>query len=312
MMTYQLGFEDVVLPLEAQLKNLKQNLSIDSPLVDELNTLDKQIGKILQKIYMNLEPWQYVLIARHPDRPTGSDYIKNLITDFTPIAGDRTFRDDSAILCGIGRFEGIPVAVAGHNKGFDLEERVKSNFGMSHPEGYRKVTRLMDLASRFNLPIITFVDTKGAAANKGSEERGQGYALADCIRANFRLKTPMISVIVGEGGSGGAIALASGHSLMMLKYSIFAVASPDACAAILWKDRAFASNAALALKITSKDLIKLGVVDKEIEEPIGGAHRFPEQTITYVRKALKAELKMLMQLSPERLRMMQQEKFGKF
>ncbi len=311
-MTYQLGFEEVVLPLEAQLNNLKKNISLDSPLVDELTSLDKQIIRILNKIYANLEPWQYLLIARHPDRPTGVDYIRKLITDFVPICGDRTFGDDSALVCGLGKFDGIPVAVAGHNKGFDIDERIKNNFGMAHPEGYRKITRLFDLASRFNLPLITFIDTKGAAANKGSEERGQFYALADCIRANFLLKVPLLSVIVGEGGSGGAIALASGHSLMMLKYSIFAVASPDACAAILWKDRAFSANAASALKITSTDLLKMGVIDKEIEEPVGGAHRFPDQTFENARKEIKKELKRLMALSSDQLRMLQQEKFGKF
>lgn len=312
LMSYQLSFEEVVLPLEAQLNSLKKNLSSDSPLVSDLNTLDKQINRILEKIYKNLEPWQYVLVARHPDRPTGVDYIRNLITDFAPVSGDRSFGEDSALICGLGKFDGMPVAVVGHNKGFDIDERIKNNFGMAHPEGYRKVARLMDLASRFGFPIITFIDTKGAAANKGSEERGQGYALADCIRANFRLKVPLISVIVGEGGSGGAIALASGHSIMMLKYSIFAVASPDACAAILWKDRAFSSTAATALKITSTDLIKLGVVDKEIEEPIGGAHRFPEQTFENARKAIKQELLRLKNLSLEQLIMLQQEKFRKF
>ena len=311
-MTYQLGFEEVVLPLEAQLNNLKKNISSDSPLVEELNTLDRQITKILEKIYKHLEPWQYVLIARHPDRPTGCDYIRKFITDFVPISGDRAFGEDSALICGLGKFDGIPVAVAGHNKGFDIDERIKNNFGMAQPEGYRKITRLFDLASRFNLPIITFIDTKGAAANKGSEERGQGYALADCIRANLRLKVPLLSIIVGEGGSGGAIALASGHCLMMLKYSVFAVASTDACAAILWKDRAFSSVAASALKITSTDLLKLGVINKEIEEPIGGAHRFPDQTFENTRIAIKQELKKLMSLSVNQLRMMQQEKFGKF
>lgn len=311
-MSYQLSFEEMVFPLEAQLSNLKKNLNENSPLMEEFDRLDKQVNKMLEKIYHNLEPWQYLMIARHPDRPTGVDYIKHLIKDFVPISGDRTFGEDSALECGLGKIDGIPVAVIGHNKGFDIQERIKNNFGMAQPEGYRKVSRLMDLASRFHFPIISFIDTKGAAANKGSEERGQSYALADCIRANFRLKVPLISVIVGEGGSGGAIALASGHSIMMLRYSVFSVASPDACAAILWKNRSFAHQAAQALKITSPDLIKLGVIDKEIAEPIGGAHRFPEQTFANVKKAIVSELKNLMALSADELRMRQQQKFGKF
>lgn len=311
-MSYHLSFEEVVLPLEEQLKVLKSNVNMDSLLIDELNVLDKQISKMLTRVYNNLEPWQYMLIARHPNRPTGVDYVNKLITDFVPISGDRAFLDDTAIICGLGKFDGVPVAVLGHDKGQDLEDRVKNNFGMAHPEGYRKVARLFDLASRFDLPILAFIDTKGAAANKGSEERGQSYALADCIRANFRLRTPLISVIVGEGGSGGAIALASGHSLMMLKYSIFSVASPDACAAILWKDRAYASNAATALKITSPDLLSLGAIDKEIFEPIGGAHRFPERAFEEVRKAVKIELKRLQSMSVEKLKSLQYEKFTGF
>ena len=310
-MSYSLNFEELVLPLEAQLNTLKKNLGSDSVLVDEFNSLDKQINKMLQKVYQNLEPWEYVQIARHPDRPTGSDYIEKLITDFFPISGDRAFGEDPALVCGLGKFEGVSVAVIGHNKGIDTNERIKNNFGMARPEGYRKASRLFDLASRFGFPIIAFIDTKGAAANKESEERGQAYALADCIRGNFRLKVPLISVIVGEGGSGGAIALASGHSIMMLTYSIFSIISPDGCAAILWKDRAYAPNAAEALKITSKDLLKLGIIDKEITEPYGGAHRFPQQAIENTRQALKKELKRLMDISPDMLRVLQQNKFGK-
>lgn len=311
-MSHILDFEEVVLPLEEQLRSLKKNLNIDSPLLKEFEKLDQQINKMLVKIYSNLEPWQCVSVARHPERPTGKDYIENLITDFVPISGDRTFADDPALVCGIGKFEGTAVAIVGHNKGFDTDERLKTNFGMAHPEGYRKVIRLFDLASRFSLPIVTFIDTKGAAANKQSEERGQSWALAECIRASFRLDVPLISIIVGEGGSGGAIALASGHSLSMLTYSIFSVASPDACAAILWKDRSFASRAALALKVTSAELMKLGVVDNIIKEPFGGAHRFPQQTIQKVGRFLNLEIKKLMEYSPESLRILQTEKFNKF
>lgn len=310
-MSYPLSFEELVLPLEAQLNNLKKNISSDSVLIDELNHLDKQINRMLQKIYKKLEPWEYVLVARHPERPTGSDYIEKLITDFIPISGDKTFGEDHAIVCGLGKFEGVSVAVIGHNKGIDTQDRIKNNFGMAKPEGYRKVSRLLDLASRFGFPIIAFIDTKGAAASKESEERGQAYALADCIRGNFRLKVPLISIIVGEGGSGGAIALASGHSVMMLTYSVFSIISPDGCAVILWKDRAHASKAAKALKITSKDLIKLGIIDKEITEPYGGAHRFPQQAIENTRQALRKELKRLMDMPFDVLRMLQQDKFGK-
>jgi len=307
-----LSFEEIVLPLEEQINILKRTISSDSPVIDELNALEKQLQKMLAKIYGNLEPWQYVFVARHPNRPTGSDYIDKLITNFVPISGDRTCWEDTALKCGIGLFEGVAVAVIGHNKGTEIEDRIQNNFGMAHPEGYRKVIRLLDLASRFNLPVIAFIDTKGAAANKDSEERNQSHALAECIRANFGLNVPLISIIVGEGGSGGAIALASGHCTMMLSYSIFSVASPDACAAILWKDRQFSGQAAAALKITSKDLLKLGLIDKEITEPIGGAHRFPEQTFNEVRKALKIELKKLIVKSADELHLIQQNKFTAF
>lgn len=311
-MSDHLVFEEMVEPLKEQIEVLKRTISLDSPMIDELNVLEKQLQKMLTKIYENLEPWQYMLVARHQNRPTGSSYIDNLITDFVPLSGDRTFMEDTALKCGIGKFEGMPIAVIGHNKGYDTEDRIQNNFGMAHPEGYRKVIRILELASRFNLPVVAFIDTKGAAANKASEERNQSQALAECIRANFKLTVPLISVIVGEGGSGGAIAVASGHSIMMLKYSIFSVASPDACAAILWKDRKYSSDSALALKITSQELLKIGAIDKEIPEPVGGAHRFPEQAFNEVRKALKSELKRLQAMSVDELRNLQRNKFTKF
>ena len=308
---YSLSFEDMVIPLEEHLKILKQK-NFETPMLKELNKVDNQINKILQKIYKNLEPWQYVLVARHTERPTGSDYIQNLITDFVPVSGDRTYKNDNAIVCGIGKFEGINVAVAGHKKGKNIDERVDTNFGMAHPEGYRKVARLFKLASKFNLPIVTFIDTIGAAANKEAEERGQSYALAQCIKENLRLEVPLISLIVGEGGSGGAIALSSGHCTMMLSYSVFSVASPDTCAVILCKDRNLCSETAKALKITVKDLIKIGAVDKEIIEPFGGAHRFPDKTYFEVRKSLKEELIKLKKLSSDELQEIQYKKFGSF
>lgn len=310
-MKHILDFEEPVILLENQLENLKKNLDADSPILDDLSKLDLQISKMLNKIYSNLDPLQFMAIARHPERPTGKHYIEKLIKDFLPISGDRAFKDDKALICGIGRFNEIPVAIMAHNKGYDMEERIETNFGMALPEGYRKAKRVMQLANKFQLPIIAFIDTKGAAANQASEERGQSFALAECICESFNLKTPLISVIVGEGGSGGAIALASGHSLMMLKYSIFSVASPDACAAILWKSRDYVQKAANALKITSKDLLNLGVIDAEIKEPHGAAHRFPEQTFKEVEKALLLELNSLMNLSLESLRTKQKNRMAR-
>lgn len=311
-MSYTLDFEKFINPLEAQMQQMKSEVGSNSSMLKEVESLGDQIEKMLSNLYENLDPWQKVQVARHPDRPTGKHYVQKLIKDFVPISGDRAISDDPAIVCGLGVFEGNPVAVIAHNKGLNLEERLETNFGMAHPQAYRKVIRVFELANRFNLPILSFVDTKGAAANKNSEEGGQSFALADCIRASFCLEVPFISVIVGEGGSGGAIALASGHSLLMLTNSVFSVASPDACASILWKDRAFSGQAAKALKVTSSELIKLGIIDKEIKEPVGGAHRFPEKTYEMVKKALEKELQALSKLSHVQLKELQQNRVGKF
>lgn len=306
-----LEFEDIVQSLEVELNTLKKKPDA-MKFSAQIEALEKQKIKILHKIYSKLEPWQYVLIARHVDRPTGSDYIKKFIHDFVPICGDRCAGEDPALMCGIGVFNGISVAVIGHNKGAETHERVANNFGMAHPDGYRKARRLFNLANKFHLPILAFIDTKGAAANIEAEERGQAYALADCIRANLQLQVPLISVIVGEGGSGGAIALASGHCLMMLKYSIFSVASPDACAAILWKNRSFWKDAARELKITSDKLLKLNAIDREIAEPAGGAHRFAEIVYANVETAVETELARLMKYSINDLTRIQHEKYFRF
>ncbi len=307
---FMLIFEESLYNLENELEKLKNenNQNINS----EVLKIEKNIQVMMKKIYSNLEPWQYLLIARHINRPTGSDYIKNLITDFFPISGDRFSFEDKALLAGIGKLNDTTVAVIGHNKGHDLNQRLENNFGMAHPQGYHKAIRLFKIASKLNIPIISFIDTKGAAANKESEENGQGFALAACIKANFDLTVPLISIIVGEGGSGGAIALASGHYTAMLKYSIFSVASPNACSAILWKNKESWKESANMLKITAQDLLNLKAIDEEIDEPCGGAHRFPAETYQNMKNALSEILLKFKNITKEELKKMQINKYEKF
>lgn len=276
---------------------------------DEATKLETKADQALADIYSKLTPWQKTLVARHPDRPHFSHYAKALIEDFTPLAGDRKFSDDEAIIAGIGRFRGQSVAVMGHERGHDTESRIRHNFGSARPEGYRKATRIMEMADKFSLPIISLIDTSGAYPGVGAEERGQAEAIARSTDACLALGVPNIAVIVGEGGSGGAIAIATCNSVMMLEYAIYSVISPEGAASILWRDSARAQDAASTMKITADDLLQLGVIDEIIDEPIGGAHREPAQTIHQVGNAIEASLQELSGLSADQLRKHRRDRF---
>ncbi|MGB0670583.1 MAG: acetyl-CoA carboxylase carboxyltransferase subunit alpha, partial [Rhodospirillales bacterium] len=271
--------------------------------------LTTKADKTLRSTYARLTPWQKTQIARHPDRPHTADYISRLITEFTPLAGDRAFADDAAIMGGMGRFRGRSVIVIGNEKGKDTEDRLRHNFGMARPEGYRKAIRLMDLAERFGLPVITLVDTPGAYPGVDAEARGQAEAIARSTERCLSLKVPLVSVIIGEGGSGGAIALASGNAVMMLEHSVYSVISPEGCASILWRDGTLNKDAAEALKLTAQDLKRLGIIDSIVKEPLGGAHRTPDKAILAVGNALEEALGDLSGLEGGVLRSRRREKF---
>lgn len=263
----------------------------------------------LKSLYSKIGPWEKTHVARHPARPHYSSYIKTLISDYTPLAGDRKFGDDHALLGGLGKIRGRSVVVMGHEKGTDTETRLKHNFGMANPEGYRKAVRLMDMAERFNLPVISFVDTAGAFPGRGAEERGQAEAIARSIDRGLSLKVPFVSVITGEGGSGGAVAIATADKVMMLEHSIYSVISPEGCASILWRTRDRAKDAAKAMKITAQDLKRLGVIDQIVKEPVGGAHRTPDIAMASVGAAILKNIESLDKLSPDDLVKARREKF---
>ena len=289
-----LDFEKPIAELEGKIEELR-HLTGDAELniADEVGKLQGKLERLLSQIYAKLTPWQKAQVARHTDRPNSADYINKLIDDFTPLAGDRLFAEDCAIIGGLGRFRGASVMVIGHQKGRDTDERVKNNFGMARPEGYRKAQRLMKLADRFGLPVVALVDTPGAFPGIDAEERGQAEAIARSIETCLALHVPLISIIIGEGGSGGAIALAAANSILMLEHAIYAVISPEGCASILWRNNEQAAEAAEALKLTAQDLKRLDVIDEIIPEPLGGAHRAAEQTIEAVGDALERTLKDL-------------------
>ncbi len=289
-----LDFEKPIAELEGKIEDLR-HLSSDGGLniADEVSKLQGKVDKQLRQSYAKLSAWQKTQVARHPDRPHALDYIAALIDDFTPLAGDRAFAEDKAIVGGLGRFRGASVVVIGNEKGADTESRVERSFGMARPEGYRKAVRLMDLADRFNLPVITLIDTAGAYPGVDAEARGQAEAIARSIEKCFQLKVPVVSIVIGEGGSGGAMALAGANSVLMLEHSIFSVISPEGCASILWRDGEQNKLAAEALKLTAQDLLKMNVIDGIIAEPLGGAHRSPAATIASVSDALDPALKEL-------------------
>ncbi|MCL4132450.1 UNVERIFIED_CONTAM: hypothetical protein GTU68_002722, partial [Idotea baltica] len=257
---------------------------------DEAAALDQKAAKLLDDLYADLTPWRRCQVARHPERPHCKDYLKALFTEFTPLAGDRNFADDLAVMGGLARFQDQPVMVIGHEKGSDTKSRIERNFGMARPEGYRKAVRLMNIADRFNLPVVTLVDTAGAYPGKGAEERGQSEAIARSTEACLQIGVPLVSVIIGEGGSGGAVAFATANRVAMLEHSIYSVISPEGCASILWKNSEKMREAAEALRLTAQDLKKLGVIDRIISEPKGGAHRDKERAMASVAKAIASML----------------------
>ncbi len=305
-----LDFERPLAELDSKIDELK---ALNGPngidVSDEVAQLQAKAVKQLNTIYAKLGPWQKTLVARHPARPHFSDYLAALFTDFTPLSGDRKFGEDEALIGGLGKLGGQSVVVMGHEKGNDTETRLKHNFGMASPEGYRKAVRLMDLAERFSLPVISLVDTAGAYPGRGAEERGQAEAIARSIDKGLSLKVPFVSVITGEGGSGGAIAVASANHVVMLEHSIYSVISPEGCASILWRDAAKAQDAAKAMKITAQDLLRLGIIDKIIKEPKGGAHREPAKAIKTVGAAINKALNDLSGLKPDELIRQRREKF---
>jgi acetyl-CoA carboxylase carboxyl transferase subunit alpha len=306
-----LDFEAPVAELEGKIAELRAMAQADAKvnIAEEVKSLEKKANKILADLYLALTPWQKGQVARHRQRPHALQYIETLITDFVPLAGDRKFAEDEAVVGGLGRFEGQPVVVIGQEKGSDTASRLKHNFGMAKPEGYRKAVRLMEMANRFGLPVITFVDTSGAYPGVDAEERGQAEAIARSTDCCLSLGVPMISVIIGEGGSGGAIAIATANTVLMLEHSIYSVISPEGAASILWRDPARAKDAATALKITAQDLKKFGVIDEIIPEPLGGAQRKPEQAMQSTAEAIARTLRAYSELSPDLLRTQRREKF---
>ncbi len=306
-----LDFEAPVADLEgkiAELRNLAQGDAKVS-IADDVKSLEKKANKILNDLYLALTPWQKAQVARHPDRPHALNYISHLITDYVPLAGDRKFAEDEAVVGGLGRFQGEAVVVIGQEKGSDTASRLKHNFGMAKPEGYRKAVRLMEMADRFGLPVITFVDTSGAYPGVDAEERGQAEAIARSTDCCLSLGVPLVSVIIGEGGSGGAIAIATANTVLMLEHAIYSVISPEGAASILWRDPARAKDAAVALKITAQDLKKYGVIDEIVPEPMGGAHRMPSQAMQLVSEAIARTLQAYSGLSPDVIRTQRREKF---
>ena len=276
---------------------------------DEVKNLEKKAAKALADLYVNLSPWQKAQVARHPERPHALDYIEALITDFTLLAGDRKFAEDHAIVGGLGRFKGEPVVVMGHEKGHDTASRLKHNFGMARPEGYRKAVRLMDLAERFGLPVITFIDTAGAYPGIDAEERGQAEAIARSTDRCLSLPVPLISAVIGEGGSGGAIAIAAANRVLMLEHAIYSVISPEGAASILWRDSQRAKDAATAMKITAQDLKRLHVIDEIIPEPMGGAHRARAQSMQATGDAISRALGEFAGMDAGAIKKQRREKF---
>ncbi|MFM2356118.1 MAG: hypothetical protein RLZZ528_1854 [Pseudomonadota bacterium] len=306
-----LEFEKPLAEIEGKAEELRalarQNEKMD--VEKEAAALDRKAADMLRDLYRNLDAWQKCQVARHPDRPHCKDYIDTLFTEFTTLAGDRNFADDHAVMGGLARFRDQPVVVIGHEKGNDTKTRIERNFGMARPEGYRKAIRLMDIAHRFGLPVITLIDTPGAYPGKGAEERGQSEAIARSTAKCLEIGVPLISVVIGEGGSGGAVAFATADRVAMLEHSIYSVISPEGCASILWKDAEKMREAAAALRLTAQDLLKLGVIDEIIKEPLGGAQRDREITIDAVGKTIEDLLKGLSGKKPAEIVKARRQKF---
>lgn len=310
MVSY-LEFEKPVADLEGQIRELrnlqKKDKNVD--LSEDISRLQTKSDDLLKGLYSKLTPWDKTQVARHPDRPHFLDYQKAMIEDFTPLSGDRYFGEDHAIFAGLGRFEGRSVAIIGQEKGMDTKTRVKHNFGMARPEGYRKAIRIMDLAERYNLPVISLVDTAGAYPGLGAEARGQAEAIARSTEKCLTLEVPMVSVIIGEGGSGGAIAIAAANRVYMLEHSIYSVISPEAGASILWRDPARAKDIATTMKITAQDLLQMGIIDGIIKEPLGGAHRKHESVFEATKSQVSSALKDFANKTGEEIKKERQDKF---
>jgi acetyl-CoA carboxylase carboxyl transferase subunit alpha len=306
-----LDFEKPVAELEAKVEELRalgENRDAVS-ITDDISRLEVKAADALKELYAKLTPWQKTLVARHPQRPHFVDYCAGLISEFTPLAGDRKFSEDEAIVGGFGRFRGQPVCVMGQEKGHNTESRIRHNFGMARPEGYRKAVRLMEMADRFGLPVISFVDTAGAYPGIGAEERGQAEAIARSTEACLALGVPNVAVIVGEGGSGGAIAIATANRVLMLEHAIYSVISPEGAASILWRDTSKAQDAATSMKITAQDMVRFGVIDGIVPEPVGGAHRDPEAAMAATGEAIAQALISLGNLDQDAVRQQRREKF---
>jgi acetyl-CoA carboxylase carboxyl transferase subunit alpha len=305
-----LEFEKPIAELEGKLEELRHLTDTgDISIADEVGKLQTKVDKLLRQTYGKLTPAQKVQVARHPNRPHCLHYVEGLVDDFTPLAGDRHFAEDQAVIGGLGRFRGRSVMVIGQEKGHDTESRVLHNFGMAKPEGYRKAQRLMQLADRFGLPVVTLVDTAGAYPGVGAEERGQAEAIAKSIETCLRIRVPLVTAVIGEGGSGGAIAIATADQVLMLEHAIYSVISPEGCASILWRNPDMAPEAAAALRLTSQDLKELGVIDRVVAEPIGGAHRDPEAAIQSLGDAIQEALDEMDGVDGSTLRARRREKF---
>ena len=309
-MRHFLDFEKPIAVLEGKIEELRHMSSdVDINIADEVSRLQERMTREIKSTYAKLGPWDKVQVARHPDRPKTEMIVNQLIDDFTPLSGDRNFKEDHAVIGGLGRFKGQPVVIMGTEKGGNTEDRIKRNFGMARPEGYRKARRLMELAERFGLPVITIVDTAGAYPGRGAEERGQAEAIARSIETCLNLTSPIISAVVGEGGSGGAIALATGNRVIMYEHAVYSVISPEGCASILWRSADHARDAAEALRLTAQDMIKLGVIDEIIDEPLGAAHRDPQKAIADLGDAIDRQLSSLSSLSGDALVADRHEKY---
>ncbi|MCZ6858758.1 MAG: acetyl-CoA carboxylase carboxyltransferase subunit alpha [Alphaproteobacteria bacterium] len=305
-----LDFEKPIAEIEGKIEELRHLTEAgELNIADEVGKLQEKVNRLLKQTYSKLTAWQKVQVARHAQRPHFSDYIEALIEDFTPLAGDRAFAEDRAIIGGLGRFRGQAVMIMGTEKGDDTDARLTHNFGMARPEGYRKAQRLMMLADRFGLPVVTLIDTSGAYPGKGAEERGQAEAIARSIEVCLNIKVPLVSVIIGEGGSGGAMALAAGNRVLMMEHAIYSVISPEGCASILWRTSEQAKEASEALKITAEDLLELGIIDEIVIEPLGGAHRDPQKAMGALGDALEKALEPLVGKEGGVLRRERREKF---
>ncbi len=312
MLKHFLTFEKNIAELEGKIEELR-HLSSNSDLniASEIGKLQKKVGDELTTTYSKLDPWQKVQVSRHPERPQFQDVLSKLIKDYIPLSGDRNYAEDNSLTGGIGLFRGQSVVLIGIDKGKDTKDRIYRNFGMARPEGYRKAIRLMRLADKFNLPVLTFIDTSGAYPGKGAEERGQAQAIANCIQTSLEIKTPMIATILGEGGSGGAIALAVSNKVLMYEHAIYSVISPEGCASILWRDANKANDAAKALKLTAQDMKEFKVIDEIIQEPLGGAHRDHNRAISELGNVLEINLLGLLKLDKSEIRKQKETKYLK-